>query len=115
MKKFINACFIHYRKWKKRKEADKSSVLNWLWEFSKKIVIVLSLYYFVQSIYFAVMVNIMPDSTVLATHITEINETFRVCIGGYLLKAGLENTAKICTAIKAKKHNVSINNEGSEY
>lgn len=115
MKKFINACFIHYRNWKKRKEADKSSVLNWLWEFSKKIVVVLSLYYFLQSIYVAIMVNVTPDSTVLATLITENNETFRVCIGGYLLKAGLENTVKICTAQYSKKHDISINNEGSDY
>ena len=115
MKKLINACIIHYRKWKKRKEADSSSILNWLWEFSKKIVVVLSIYYFVQYIFVAVMVKELPDSTVLATHITEINETFRVCIGGYLLKAGLENTVKICTAVYSKKHEISINDEGSDY
>lgn len=115
MKKFINACFVHYRKWKKRKEADKSSILNWLWEFSKKIVVVLSIYYFLQSIYVAFLVKVVPDSVVLGTLITEINETFRVCIGGYLLKAGLENTVKICTAVYGKKHEISINNEGSDY
>lgn len=115
MKRFINACFRCYRRWKKRKEADKSSILYWLWEFSKKIVIVLSIFYFVQYIFVAIKVEVLPDSTVLATHITEINETFRVCIGGYLLKAGIENTAKICTAVAAKKKGISVNNEGSEY
>lgn len=115
MKRFINACFRLYRSWKKHKEADKSSILYWLWEFSKKIVIVLSIFYFVQYIFVAIKVEGLPDSTVLATHITEINETFRVCIGGYLLKAGVENTAKICTAVMAKKKKISIDDEGSEF
>ena len=115
MKQLINACFIRYRKWKKRKEADKSSILNWLWEFSKKIVVVLSICYFVQCIYVAIKVNTLPDSAVLGTIVTEMNETFRVCIGGYLLKAGIENTVKIYTAAYSKKHDISINNEGSDY
>lgn len=113
MVKFIGRCVKRYRKWKRKKEADENSVLNWLWEFSKKIVVILSIYYFAQSLYVAVMIKVIPDSTVLITLISEVNETFRVCVGGYLIKAGIENVTKICTAIKAKKHALPINNEGS--
>lgn len=108
IKKFINNKIIAYRKWKAEKESDKSSIFNWLWEFSKKIVIILSLYYFIQSLYVIVMINITPDSSALSTLITETNETFRVCIGGYLLKAGIENTIKLKNAQFAQKHNLNI-------
>lgn len=108
MKKFINACIIHYRKWKKKKEADSSSIINWLWEFSKKVVVFVTLCYFIQSVYITVMVNIIPDSAVLTTLVTETNETFRVIIGGYLLKAGIENAVKIKTAQIAKKEDLMI-------
>lgn len=108
MKKFINACFIRYRNWKKRKEADSSSILNWLWEFSKKVVVFVTIYYFVHSIYITVMINIVPDSAVLTTLVTEINETFRVIIGGYLLKSGIENAVKIKTARIVKKEDLTI-------
>ncbi len=108
MKKFINACIIHYRKWKRKKEADSSSILNWLWEFSKKVVVFVTLCYFIQSVYITIMVNIIPDSAVLTTLVTETNETFRVIIGGYLLKAGIENAVKIKTAKIAKKEDLVI-------
>ena len=108
MKKFINTCFVRYRNWKKRKEADSSSILNWLWEFSKKVVVFVTVYYFVHSIYITVMINIVPDSAVLTTLVTEINETFRVIIGGYLLKSGIENAVKIKTARIAKKEDLTI-------
>lgn len=108
MKKFINACIIHYRKWKRKKEADSSSILNWLWEFSKKVVVFVTLCYFIQSVYITIMVNIIPDSAVLTTLVTETNETFRVIIGGYLLKAGIENAVKIKTAKIAKKEDLMI-------
>ncbi|MBQ3543571.1 MAG: hypothetical protein IJA34_01065 [Lachnospiraceae bacterium] len=111
MKKFINACIIRYRKWKKKKEADSNSILNWLWEFSKKVVIFVTLCYFIQCIYITVMINTVPDSAVLSTLVTESNETFRVIIGGYLLKSGIENAVKIKTAKIAKKHDLNI--EGS--
>ena len=115
MKRFLKRCIRKYQRWKRQKEADENSILHWLWEFSKKVVIVLSIYYFVQSIFINIMLNIIPDSSVLSTLIVETNETFRVVIGGYLVKAGVENAVKICVAVIAKKKQISINNEGSEY
>ena len=108
MKQFINACVIHYRNWKKKKEADSNSILNWLWEFSKKVVIFVTLCYFLQSVYIATMINVVPDSAALSTLVTESNETFRVIIGGYLLKSGIENAVKIKTAKIVKKHDLTI-------
>lgn len=107
-KKIINKSVLLFKKWKRKKKADKTRVFNWLWEFSKKIVVVLALYYFVQSVCVVLMIKINPDSTALSTLITETNETFRVCIGGYLLKAGIENTIKLKNAKFAKKNNLVI-------
>lgn len=108
MKKFINACFVRYRRWKKKKEADSNSILNWLWEFSKKVVIFVTLCYFIHCVYITIMINIVPDSSVLTTLVNETNETFRVIIGGYLLKSGLENAVKIKTAKIAKEEELMI-------
>lgn len=72
---------------------------RWLWEFSKRVVVVMAALYFISFIYAMVTccwaVSLAADTTALSTLITETNETFRVVIGGYLIKAGVENATKI--------------------
>ena len=73
---------------------------NFLWvqEFSKKIIVATFLIYLV---YNAISMLILLHSaccgtiTGFETLTTEINETFRLIVGGYLVKAGLENITKI--------------------
>ena len=73
---------------------------NFLWvqEFSKKIIVALFLLYV---IYNVVSILILIYSTYhgeisgFETLTTEINETFRLIVGGYLIKAGFENITKI--------------------
>ena len=73
---------------------------NFLWvqEFSKKIIVATFLIYL---IYNLISMLILLYSaycgaiTGFETLTTEINETFRLIVGGYLVKAGLENITKI--------------------
>lgn len=77
---------------------------RWLWEFSKRVVAVMAALYFLSFIYAMVTccyaLQLAADTTALGTLITETNETFRVVIGGYLIKAGVENATKIIKSTK---------------
>lgn len=77
----------------------RNTAKRWLWEFSKRVVVVMAALYFISFIYAMVTccwaVSLAADTTALSTLITETNETFRVVIGGYLIKAGVENATKI--------------------
>ena len=89
-----------------RKKKEKAPLL-WLWEFSKKVVTIAFLVYVATFLYSLAMaynaMKITGDATALSTLITEFNETFRVVVGGYMLKAGGENVVKITTAYLDKK------------
>ncbi len=92
---------------KKAKEQD-ATPLYWLWEFSKKVVVITAALYFVSFVYAMAMcykaMLLVMDTTALSTLVTEANETFRVVVGGYMVKAGVENAAKIITSnIQGKK------------
>lgn len=77
----------------------RNTAKRWIWEFSKRVVVVMAALYFISFIYAMVTccwaVSLAADTTALSTLITETNETFRVVIGGYLIKAGVENATKI--------------------
>lgn len=94
------------KKWQRIQERlDEKSIqeerefLSWMQSFSKKIVTAFSIIYI---LVIAVIVGIIIVELKLGgiengidTLITEINETFRVVIGGYLIKATVENGSKI--------------------
>jgi hypothetical protein len=67
----------------------------WLWEFSKRVVVVTALLYFVSCIYALIVCTTWQDTATIGTMVSEANETFRVVVGGYMIKAGVENALKI--------------------
>ena len=74
------------------------SFMGWIQSFTKKIVSIFSVLYIIIVIIMVSMLaynihNGLSDG--FDTIVTEINETFRVVIGGYLIKAGVENGFKI--------------------
>ena len=80
---------------------NNSSFFSWIQSFSKKIVTTFSILYLavVIAIVIMLMFGLRAGYTDgISTMITEINETFRVVIGGYLIKAAFENTFKITGA-----------------
>jgi len=73
---------------------------NFLWvqEFSKKIIVALFLMYLLYNLVAIVILSYLTyrgELNGFETLTTEINETFRLIVGGYLVKAGFENITKI--------------------
>lgn len=73
---------------------------NFLWvqEFSKKIIVAIFLVYLIYNIISICILlynTYRGDTAGFETLTTEVNETFRLIVGGYLIKAGLENVTKI--------------------
>ena len=75
------------------------TMLNWLWEFSKKIIVGLFIIYVVTYIYTYILILLSAkfnwNISYLDTLISETNSTFKIIIGGYLIKSMMENVFKI--------------------
>ena len=75
------------------------TMLNWLWEFSKKIIVGLFVIYVITYIFTYTLILLSAkygwNISYLDTLITETNSTFKVIIGGYLIKSMAENVFKI--------------------
>lgn len=81
--------------------AVKSSInmINWAAEFTKKIVTITFIIFVISNFFVMAIIlgEYMTIGTVeyLDTLITEIHTTFRDVIGGYIVKAAMENVSKI--------------------
>lgn len=88
-------------KWKMREieiknEAhEKSHSLIWVWEFSKKAVLVCFIFYILVQIYSMTVMVVYYDFSHLGELIYQTGEIVRNCVFGYLVKAGIENVGKI--------------------
>lgn len=84
------------RQQRKRKTV---TATTWIWEFSKKVVCAVTVLYGISFIFSMIVcwkeLALSYSASALSTLITETNETFRVVVGGYLIKAGVENACKI--------------------
>lgn len=70
----------------------------WIQEFSKKIVTLVSILYVGITIYFGIVVSMSFQTGYVSgidTFISEMNNTFRDIIGGYIVKSAVENVVKI--------------------
>ena len=78
---------------------NNSTMLNWLWEFSKKIIVGLFIIYVITYVYSYVLILLSAkfnwNISYLDTLISETNSTFKIIIGGYLIKSMMENVFKI--------------------
>lgn len=77
----------------------RTAAISWLWEFSKKVVWTVTILYAVSFVFSMLIswqeVQFLGNTATITTLITEANETFRVVVGGYMIKAGVENACKI--------------------
>ena len=96
--KFYKDEYKEYKKELEKVEKHKTTFM-WITEFSKKVVVVIFVAYILMAIFSCVMVFLSMRITGmvsgLETLITEMNTTFRDIVGGYLVKAGVENAVKI--------------------
>jgi hypothetical protein len=84
-----------------KKELEKAEAgenyITWIQSFSKRIVTITFCLYLVVNmvVLFICIFSTLQGGADISTLYAEINETFRVVIGGYLIKAGIENAFKI--------------------
>ena len=71
---------------------------KWLWEFSKKIVVAVTIIFVTVFLFSCILLCIYPDSTALQSVIDNISDVFKVTVVSYAVKAGVQN------AIVVSKH-----------
>lgn len=96
--------------------------LSWIQEFSKKIVAVTFLIFVIVNVFVMVMIVIQyymsgGEVQYLETLITEVHNTFRDVIGGYIIKAATENVLKIGGGIVDKflENQITMKGMDNEY
>lgn len=88
-------------KWKAKEAEAKAEMYNkshsllWIWEFSKKAVLICFSFYAIVQIYSMVVMIVYKDFVYLSDLINQAGEIVRDCVFGYLVKAGVENIGKI--------------------
>lgn len=68
---------------------------QWLWEFSKRIVVLVAIAFFIVLIYSLVFLIFNPDSTAIQFLLDNIASIFKATVISYAVKAGFENVTKI--------------------
>ena len=75
-------------------QKDSHSLL-WVWEFSKKAVLICFIFYVIVQIYAMVVMIKYQDFNYLGELINQTGQIVQNCVFAYLIKAGLENIGKI--------------------
>ena len=79
-------------------EKTKKTVI-WMQEFSKRVVSTIFLVYVGVTLYTSIMIYLAMqatgDASMISLLLTETNSTFRDVVGGYIIKAAVENAFKI--------------------
>lgn len=71
---------------------------KWLWEFSKKIVVTVTIIFVAVFLFSIILLCFYPDSTAIQSVIENISDVFKVTVVSYAVKAGVQN------AIVVSKH-----------
>lgn len=83
------------------KRKQNSDSLVWVWEFSKKLVMICSALYVISFFYSCIVMWKFFDFTYLGTFIEQASDILRTCVFGYFIKAGIENVLKIACSKSA--------------
>lgn len=68
---------------------------HWLWEFSKKIVVTVTIMFVAVYLFSCILLIFYPDSMAIQFAIENISDVFKVTVVSYAVKAGFENVFKI--------------------
>ena len=77
---------------------ESGTALLWIWEFSKKLVVICSAIYIISFVYSCWVMVRFCDLSYLGTFISESSDILKTCVFGYFVKAGVENAVKIFTS-----------------
>lgn len=80
---------------RKIKVVSSKEPTKWIWEFSKKLVLICSVLYVFGFFYSCIVMWKFFDFTYLGTFIEQSSDILRTCVFGYFVKAGIENVFKI--------------------
>lgn len=83
-----------YKKWQKKPQTT-SQKRNWLWEFTKKIVWIVTIMFVTVYTFSCILLSFYPDSTAIQFVIENMADVFKVTVVAYVVKAGFENVCKI--------------------
>lgn len=122
-RKFINNlrsdrlhCLKDRLEWKRKEMELKSSMqenshsLLWIWEFSKKAVLICFMFYVIVQIYTMIVMWRYSDFTHLGDLINKTGEIVENCVFAYFVKAGIENVGKIVVS-RIRNENTDDNSE----
>lgn len=87
-----------------------SHSLLWVWEFSKKAVLICFIFYVIVQVYAMVVMVKFYDFTYLGNLIDRTGEITQNCVFAYLIKAGLENIGKIWFSHRKGDNNAQDDN-----
>lgn len=88
--------------------------LIWVWEFSKKLVLICSALYIFSFFYSCVVMWKFYDFTYLGTFIEQASDILKTCVFGYLVKAGVENVFKIAKLKNVQDADMMVVPDGEE-
>jgi hypothetical protein len=77
--------------------------LKWLWEFSKRLVVMCVVLYAIVQLYTMVVMAVSGDYSALPILNEQITDVLKTCVFGYFVKAGAENVVKIYQRKKNKE------------
>lgn len=105
---------------KKKKQELKAELQNashslfWVWEFSKKAVLICFLFYIVVQVYAMTVMVVYLDFTYLGELVSQTGSILRDCVFAYLIKAGLENIGKIWFSRWSNSHPEDTSDDSGE-
>lgn len=85
----------------KEKPSSVKQKRKWLWEFSKKIVVTVTIIFVAVFLFACILLCIYPDSTALQSVIDNISDIFKVTVVSYAIKAGFQNCIAISKHYRA--------------
>lgn len=67
---------------------------KWLWEFSKRLVVMCVVLYAVIQVYSMAVMVVSSDFSALSILNEQVTDVMKTCVFGYFVKAGAENVIR---------------------
>lgn len=68
---------------------------KWLWEFSKRLIVGVSIFSLLVTVFVLFMIYKTQDMSYISNLIEAVADIFKIAVVGYLIKAGAENVVKV--------------------
>ena len=96
----------------KRKKRENKR--KWLWEFSKKLLVICLLIYIIFFVFTCVIMWYLKNTDALSTFIEQTTDMLKFAVVGYLGKAGVENAFKIAGSKSGNNENNEVSDASTD-